>query len=87
VNPAQIISTYREEEQQRAAAAMFNTNLLYTMDEKEQQKALKETIVRMKRESLRRKSQEMSPTDIDAMQQLIEEQRQLEQLEKMHIST
>jgi DNA primase len=86
VNPAQIISTYREEEPQRAAAAMFNTDLLYKMDEKEQQKALKETIVRMKRESLRRKSQEMSPTDMNALQQLIEEQRQLEQLERLALT-
>ena len=86
INPAQIISRFTDEEQQREAAALFHARLHPVETRQEKEKALKETILRIKKNSMDVRSGKLEPTDLAGLQRLIEDKRQLAQLQKMHIS-
>ena len=86
VNPAKIVSYFEDEEEQKEAAGLFNAAIREVETKDDREKALKETLVRVKRNSIERRSREDDPADMDAMMRLIEDRRALEQLEKLHIS-
>ncbi len=48
VNPARIISYFETEEEQREAAALFNTSIRREMTQKEKERALNETVKKVK---------------------------------------
>lgn len=80
-NPAQIVSLFGEEEQ-REIAALFNARIEEVETKNDREKALKETILRIKQNSIDYRSKQMDPTDMAGFQKLIEDKRQLEKLEK-----
>lgn len=86
VNPARIISMFPDEEQHRKVAELFNTKIRELPTVKEQEKALKETIIRVKEYSLEEKARKLDPTDIAGLQKLMEEKRALQAPDKLHIS-
>ncbi len=86
VNPAKIISMFENEEDQREIASLFNAHIRNIETKADMEKALKETVVRIKRNSIDHRSANLAPTDIGGLQQLVADKRQLEQLEKLHIS-
>lgn len=86
INPARIISCFSEEEQQKEVAALFNARLKSVEGKAEREKALNETIVRIKKASLDYRREHLDPTDMAGLQQIINDQKQLDQLRKLHIS-
>ena len=86
VNPAQIMNHFTDEEEHREVASLFHTKIkeLTTLGERE--KALKETIIRVKNHSIEEAARNLAPTDIAGLQRLMEAKRQLQDLEKLHIS-
>lgn len=86
VNPARIVGMFEEEEEQREIASLFNAYVPNIETKAELEKAVKETVVRIKRNSIDYHSAHLSPTDLTGLQKLVEDRRQLEQLEKLHIS-
>ena len=87
VNPAQIISLFAEEEEQREVAELFHARIHEVDSAAERDKALKETILRVKDNSISYRSAHLEPTDImQGLQQLVEDKRTLQNMEKMHIS-
>lgn len=86
VNPAKIISMFQNEEEQREVASLFHAHIEHLETKDSIEKALKETIVRLKRNSIDYRSTNLEPTDLSGLQKLLEDRRQLEQLEKLHIS-
>ena len=80
-NPAQIVSLFGEEDQ-REIAALFNARIEEVETKNDREKALKETILRIKQNSIDYRSKQMDPTDMAGFQKLIEDKRQLEKLEK-----
>ena len=50
------------------------------------EKALKETIIRVKRNSMEKRSLSLAPTDLEGLQQLLKDKQRLQELEKLHIS-
>ncbi|MBO5303179.1 MAG: DNA primase [Lachnospiraceae bacterium] len=86
VNPAQIISMFENEEDQREIASLFNAHIRNIETKADMEKALKETVVRIKQNSISHRSANLGPTDLAGLQQLVADKRQLEQLEKLHIS-
>ena len=86
VNPAQIINLFEEEEEQKEVAALFNARIHEVETQSDMEKALKETIIRVKQNSINYREEHADPTDIVAMMQFIEERKALQQLEKLHIS-
>lgn len=81
VNPAQIVSLFGEEEQ-REIAALFNARIEDVETKADREKALKETILRIKQNSIAYRSKNLEPTDMAGLQKLIADKKQLESLKK-----
>lgn len=86
VNPAQIVSMFPNEEEQREIAGLFNARIHEIETKEDKEKALKETIVRVKENSIQYHSRQLAPTDMEGLMKLVEAKRALETLEKLHIS-
>ena len=54
--------------------------------QEEMEKALKETIIRVKQNSMKYRSEHLPPTDMAGLMKLVEDKKHLEELEKLHIS-
>ena len=85
-NPAGIISHFTDEEEHREVAGIFHTRIKELSTLKEQEKALNETIIRIKNYSIDAATASLEPTDIQGLQRLMEEKRKLQDLAKLHIS-
>lgn len=86
VNPAQIISLFAEEEEQREVAELFHARIHEVDSAEGRDKALKETILRVKDNSISYRSAHLEPTDMQGFQQIVVDRRTLQNMEKMHIS-
>ena len=86
VNPAQIISLFPEEEEQKEVAGLFNARIHEVETKNDMEKALKETIIRIKQNSIDYRTTHADPTDLNALMKVVEDKRSLEKLEKLHIS-
>lgn len=86
VNPAKILNHFTEEEEHHQVAGLFHTKIQQLKTKEEQEKALQETILKVKEESLEQRSRKLEPTDMAGLQQLMEAKRQLDGLRKLHIS-
>ncbi len=86
MNPAQIINYFSDEEEHKEVAGLFNTRLEELKTQEEREKALKETIVRVKENSYEVHSANLDATDISGLQRLVEAKKALDNLEKLHIS-
>ena len=85
VNAAAIISMFPEEEEQREAAAIFNTSLVEPETRKEKEKALHDILVSVKRISYEYNSGRLG-SDVEAINRVIAGKKALEELSKTHIS-
>lgn len=81
VNPAKILNNFTEEEEHRQAAELFNTSLREEMSVQEKEKALNDTVIKVKKNSL--DSISKTATDIKILQGIIQEQKKLQ---KIHIT-
>ena len=86
LNPAQIMNHFTDEDEHREVASLFNTRIREINTVNEQEKALKETIIRVKKNSIEERSAKLDPTDIQGLQRLMNARRALQDLEKLHIS-
>lgn len=86
VNPGRIVSMFQDEDEQREIAALFNARIHEIETKQEREKALKETIVRVKQNSIAVRLEHLEPTDMEGLQKLVADKKQLEALEKLHIS-
>ena len=80
LNPAGILSRFENAEEQREAASVFNAVLKKVETKEELSKALRETIYKIRQDSLNKKARELDPTDMEGLQKLIEDRRDLEKL-------
>ena len=81
VTPARIISRFDTEEKQREAANLFNTSLREEMTQKEKEKALNETIKRIKTNWCEYAGRQV--TDLNELMEITQIKRSLQDL---HIS-
>ena len=78
VKPAKIINCFQSAEEQTEAASLFNSNLLGEVEEADRQKALLDTVYRMKEESLNRQSlKAIEDNDTELLQKIIREKADL----------
>ncbi|MDD6207028.1 MAG: DNA primase [Clostridiales bacterium] len=80
-NPAAILSHFESTEEQKEAASMFHAGLSATMEPSEREKALNETVIRIKMKCLEEAGRNV--TDIQQLQKIIQEKKELQ---KLHIS-
>ena len=86
VNPARLMNHFTDEEEHREVASLFHTKIRELTTEGEQEKALKETLIRVKNHSIEQAARELDATDIKGMQRLMAAKREWQDLEKLHIS-
>lgn len=86
LNPAKVMNHFMDEEEHREVASLFNTKIQKLETKAEQEKALKETIIRVKSHSVDEATRLLDPTDIMGLQRLMEAKRNLQDLQKLHIS-
>ena len=89
VNPARLLNSFPDSEEQREVASLFNATLhLETIQEQEQ--AFAETLLRIKKESLAEKNRKWDPSDLQGLQELVKAKKELEELgrkrRELHIS-
>ncbi|HJB15714.1 MAG TPA: DNA primase [Candidatus Blautia excrementipullorum] len=89
VNPARLLNSFPDSEEQREVASLFNATLhLETIQEQEQ--AFADTLLRIKKESLAEKNRKWDPSDLQGLQELVKAKKELEELgrkrRELHIS-
>lgn len=85
INPAGIISHFTDEESQRRAAGIFNTSLSQLKTKEEKEKALNDTIYKLKENSIKNASENLDPNDMKGLADLVKERKNLQKLKEMHI--
>ncbi len=80
VNPARILNAYTDEEEQRQAAALFNAVIPEQENPEARDKALRETVERIKKAAWIRRTSESDPSDISTLMREIEEKRRLQKI-------
>lgn len=83
VNPARIVSMFTDEEQQREIAGLFHARIRAVESGRDREKALNETVRRVKKNSIEYRTRHLNPTDTAGLQKLIEDRKSLA---KLHIS-
>lgn len=81
VTPAKILNYFESKEEQNEVASLFSTSINGEMNKIEKEKALNETVLRVKKNSLDYSGRHAS--DINQLQRIIKEQADLQ---KLHIS-
>lgn len=84
--PAKIVSMFENEKEQKEVAGLFNARIHKVETKNDMEKALKETIIRIRKNSMDVKRANMDPNDITGMMRMIEEQKELQKLNQLHIS-
>lgn len=84
-NPAGIISMFEEEEEQREAAALFNTKVEAIETKQERERAFHDILYAVKKNSYEYYSGKLG-SDMQALNQVIAGKKALEELGKTHIS-
>ena len=77
---------FTDEDEHREVASLFHTKIQRLDTKAEKEKALKETIIRVKNHSVDMATKNLDPTDILGLQRLMEAKRSLQDLQKLHIS-
>ena len=83
VNPARIVSMFTDEDEQREVAGLFNATIHQVEGKNDKATALRETVVRIKQNSIDYRSKHLAPTDTEGMMRIIEDKRALEELQKI----
>ena len=89
VNPAKLLNSFTDSEEQREVASLFNATI-HLETQQEQDRAFADTLLRIKAESLAEKNRNLDPTDMVGLQQILKEKKELEELgrkrQELHIS-
>lgn len=83
LNPAALFGHFGDDEEQQKAAAMFSDSIPSLNSREEEEKALQETIMRVKLYSIAWQTEHMEPGDMETLQKIVQKRREIE---KLHIS-
>lgn len=86
VQPARIMNVFTDEEEHREVAGLFHTRIKELTSLREEEKALKETVIRVKSHSIEAATRRLDPADMAGLQRLMEAKRELQDLHELHIS-
>ncbi|MGN0399109.1 MAG: DNA primase [Blautia sp.] len=89
VNPAKLLNRFTDSEEQKEVTSLFHATLHLESD-KDRKKAIRETVCRLKRDSIANQKSNLAPTDLAGLQKLVEAKKHLEEIESgritLHIS-
>ena len=89
VNPARLLNAFTDSDEQKEVASLFNATI-HLETKEEQERAFFDALLRIKNESLAEKNKNWDPTDMAALQELVQAKKELEELGRkrpqLHIS-
>lgn len=85
LNPAQIISRFAAEEEQREVASIFNATVHNLETSSDLKQAIRDILIKVKQNSIQERTNRMDPSDMKLLMELLEEKKKLEQIEKIEI--
>ena len=89
VNPARLLNAFTDSDEQKEVASLFNATI-HLETKEEQERAFFDALLRIKNESLAEKNKNWDPTDMAALQELVQAKKELEELgrkrQQLHIS-
>lgn len=80
-NPARILNKFADSEQKSEVAGLFNATMPLESAQ-EQEQAFRDTLLRIKEDSLAEKNHNWDPADIDGMQDIIRAKKELQNLKR-----
>ena len=80
INPARIVSMFEEEEKQQEAASVFHARVDSIDTQKERDQALRDTVLKIRQNSIDTRLRNRDATDLLGLQKLMEEKKQFEEL-------
>ena len=83
LNPASLFQHFTEEEEQKQVSAMLQDTLKALSSREEEEKALQETILRVKQNSIAWQTAHVDPNDTEMLKKIVQKRREIE---KLHIS-
>ena len=83
LNPAALFQQFTEEEEQQKVSAMFHGTIPDLSGREEEERALQETILRVKQGSIRWQTEHMDPNNAEMLRKIVQRRREIE---KLHIS-
>ncbi len=87
VTPAKIVSAFQNQEGGHdEIAGLFNATIPEIETKEDMEKAISETVYRIKKNSYDYHAKRQNPADIDGMMKSVEDMKALEQLKNLHIS-
>lgn len=86
LNPAQILNIFQNQEEQGKAAALFNTKVEALEGKLEEEKAVKDIVLKVKQHSIEHLNKTSDSSDMAGLQRILEGKSILQELEKLHIS-
>lgn len=85
VNPAGIISRFTGEDEQNEVGSLFNTRLEMLNTEREKEQALKDILIKVKSHSFDLKAKEGDPGDIENINRVLANKKQLQELKNIKL--
>ena len=85
-NPARLLNGFTDSEEQTEVAAVFNATIPLD-SEQEREQALLDVICRMKEDSIAHRTENLAPTDMQGLMNLMQAKKELEELKagKLHL--
>lgn len=83
LNPAALFQYFTDEEEQKQVSAMLQDTIPALSGKEEEEKALQETILRVKQNSIAWQTAHMDPDDVEMLRKIVQKRREIE---KLHIS-
>ena len=83
LNPAAIVNMFEEEEEQGMVARIFNTTVGEIESAQDREKALKETVLRVKKNAMEARRKSLDPADPNALMSVVEDKKKLQEMEKI----
>ena len=85
-SPASITSAYRDEEDMRVLAQIFNTQLQHIESDEKKAEVISELIYKIRSLSLEQEKEKLNVADMSAMQRFIKKKQELDKIRNLHIS-
>ena len=86
VNPAKILNHFMDGEEHKEAASLFNTKINKLSSVKEEEQAIRETLLKVKTNSIAYRTKNLDPTDMAGLQKLVIEKQKLNEINNIKIS-
>ena len=86
VNPAKILNHFMDGEEHKEAASLFNTKINKLSSIKEEEQAIRETLLKVKTNSIAYRTKNLDPTDMAGLQKLVNEKQKLNEINNIKIS-